>query len=101
MAEHAVVSKVWNFANVLRDDGVGYGDYLEQITYLLFLKMADELNKPPYNKGLKFPKLKNAQGEEEVNGETCDWQTLSQKRGLELETFTILCYAVWEAKKAH
>ena len=31
-----------------------YGDYLEQITYLLFLKMADELNKPPYNKGLKF-----------------------------------------------
>jgi len=85
--ESAIVSKVWNFANVLRDDGVGYGDYLEQITYLLFLKMADELNKPPYNKGLKFPKLKNAQGEEEPNAETCDWQTLSQKRGLELETF--------------
>jgi type I restriction enzyme M protein len=85
--ESAIVSKVWNFANVLRDDGVGYGDYLEQITYLLFLKMADELNKPPYNKGLKFPKLKNAQGEEDPKGETCDWQTLSQKRGLELETF--------------
>ena len=87
MSENAIVSKVWNFANVLRDDGVGYGDYLEQITYLLFLKMADELNKPPYNKGLKFPKLKNAQGLEEANAETCDWQTLSQKRGLELETF--------------
>lgn len=87
MSETAIVSKVWNFANVLRDDGVGYGDYLEQITYLLFLKMADELNKPPYNKGLKFPKLKNAQGEEDPKGETCDWQTLSQKRGLELETF--------------
>lgn len=87
MSESAIVSKVWNFANVLRDDGVGYGDYLEQITYLLFLKMADELNKPPYNKGLKFPKLKNAQGEELPNAETCDWQTLSQKRGLELETF--------------
>ena len=87
MSESAIVSKVWNFANVLRDDGVGYGDYLEQITYLLFLKMADELNKPPYNKGLPFPKLKNAQGEEEANGETCDWGTLSQKRGLELETF--------------
>lgn len=39
-------------ANVLRDDGVSYGDYLEQITYLLFLKMADEMNKPPYNKGI-------------------------------------------------
>jgi len=87
MSESAIVSKVWNFANVLRDDGVGYGDYLEQITYLLFLKMADELNKPPYSKGLKFPKLKNAQGEEEPNAETCDWQTLSQKRGLELEVF--------------
>jgi type I restriction enzyme M protein len=30
MAESAIISKVWNFANVLRDDGVGYGDYLEQ-----------------------------------------------------------------------
>ncbi len=87
MSENAIVSKVWNFANVLRDDGVGYGDYLEQITYLLFLKMADELNKPPYNKGLKFPKLKNAEGVELPNAETCDWQTLSQKRGLELENF--------------
>ncbi|MDO5509496.1 MAG: class I SAM-dependent DNA methyltransferase [Weeksellaceae bacterium] len=87
MSESAIVSKVWNFANVLRDDGVGYGDYLEQITYLLFLKMADELNKPPYNKGLKFPKLKNSKGEEYPDAETCDWQTLSQKRGLELETF--------------
>lgn len=87
MSESSIVSKVWNFANVLRDDGVGYGDYLEQITYLLFLKMADELNKPPYSKGLKFPKLKNAQGEELPNAETCDWQTLSQKRGLELENF--------------
>ena len=38
----AIVSKVWSFADVLRDDGVGYGDYLEQLTYLLFLKMADE-----------------------------------------------------------
>jgi len=87
MSENAIVSKVWNFANVLRDDGVGYGDYLEQITYLLFLKMADELNKPPYNKGLKFPKLKNAEGVELPDAETCDWQTLSQKRGLELENF--------------
>ena len=87
MSESAIVLKVWNFANVLRDDGVGYGDYLEQITYLLFLKMADELNKPPYNKGLKFPKLKNVEGVELADAETCDWQTLSQKRGLELENF--------------
>ena len=37
----SIVSKVWAFCNNLRDDGVGYGDYLEQLTYLLFLKMAD------------------------------------------------------------
>lgn len=87
MSESVIISKVWGFANVLRDDGVGYGDYLEQITYLLFLKMADELNKPPYDKNLKFPKLKNAQGEELENAETCEWGTLSKKRGLDLEIF--------------
>ena len=36
-----IVSKVWAFCNTLRDDGVSYGDYLEQLTYLIFLKMAD------------------------------------------------------------
>ena len=87
MTESTIISKVWNFANVLRDDGVGYGDYLEQITYLLFLKMADELNKPPYNKGLKFPKIKNVEGKEIEDGEICNWPTLSGKRGAELETF--------------
>ena len=46
----SIVSKVWSFCNVLRDDGVGYGDYLEQLTYLLFLKMADEYGKPPHNR---------------------------------------------------
>src|SRR5690606_29956440 len=60
---------------------------LEQITYLLFLKMADELNKPPYNKALHFPKLKDVDGNEIEDGETCDWQTLSSKRGAELESF--------------
>ena len=42
MNAQALVQKVWNFATVLRDDGVGYGDYVEQLTYLLFLKMAQE-----------------------------------------------------------
>ncbi len=87
MTESTIISKVWNFANVLRDDGVGYGDYLEQITYLLFLKMADELNKPPYNKGLAFPRLKDIEGTEQQDAEVCDWQTLSSKRGAELEAF--------------
>lgn len=46
----SLVSKVWNYAHVLRDQGISYGDYIEQITYLLFLKMDDErsdlLNEP-------------------------------------------------------
>ncbi len=42
MSAVPIVSKVWSFCHTLRDDGVGYGDYLEQLTYLIFLKMADE-----------------------------------------------------------
>lgn len=87
MTDSTIISKIWNLANVLRDDGVGYGDYLEQITYLLFLKMADELNKPPYNKGLKFPKLKDVEGNEVADAEIANWETLSSKRGAELESF--------------
>src|SRR5829696_3848030 len=37
-----VVQKLWGFCHTLRHDGIDYGDYIEQITYLLFLKMADE-----------------------------------------------------------
>ena len=41
----ALVKRVWSFCNVLRDEGVGASEYLEQITFLLFLKMADELDR--------------------------------------------------------
>ncbi|MBD3795582.1 MAG: SAM-dependent DNA methyltransferase [Epsilonproteobacteria bacterium] len=68
----SVVSKVWGFATILKDDGVGYGDYLEQLTYLLFLKMADEYSKPPYNRKLNIP-------------EGYGWESLTEKRGAELE----------------
>ena len=54
----SITSKVWSFCNPLRlrDVGVGYGAYLEQHTYLLFLKMADEYSKPPHNRKLKKEK---------------------------------------------
>ncbi|MEL6944900.1 MAG: type I restriction-modification system subunit M N-terminal domain-containing protein, partial [Bacteroidota bacterium] len=87
MNDSTIISKIWNLANVLRDDGVSYGDYLEQITYLLFLKMADELNKPPYNKGLHFPRLKDVAGKEIAEAEICNWENLSAKRGAALEAF--------------
>jgi type I restriction enzyme M protein len=42
MNEASVVQKVWNFAHVLRDQGVPYQSYISQISYLMFLKMDDE-----------------------------------------------------------
>jgi type I restriction enzyme M protein len=45
MNEQTLISKVWNYAHVLRDEGVGYGDYVGQISFLLFLKMDEERSK--------------------------------------------------------
>ena len=50
-----IVQKLWNYCNVLRDDGMSYGDYVEQLTYLLFLKMADERTRSPYNQPSPVP----------------------------------------------
>ena len=55
MTTDSIISKVWSFCHTLRDDGVGYGDYLEQLTYLIFLKMADEYSKPPYGRKVGVP----------------------------------------------
>jgi type I restriction enzyme M protein len=43
MAEQStqLVQKLWNYCNILGDDGLSYGDYVEQLTFLLFLKMVD------------------------------------------------------------
>ena len=46
----AIVQKLWNYCNILRDDGLSYGDYVEQLTYLLFLKMAHEQTQPPLDR---------------------------------------------------
>ena len=51
-----LVQKLWNYRNILRDDGLSYGDYGEQLTFLLFLKMADEQTQPPFNKPSPVPK---------------------------------------------
>jgi len=71
-ATASIVTKVWSFCTVLKDDGVSYGDYLEQLTYLIFLKMADEYSQPPYNRKVGIPK-------------EYDWNSLKSKRGAELE----------------
>lgn len=66
MTTNTLIAKIWSFCDTLRDDGLGYGDYLEQLTYLLFLKMADE-NINEYNLPLN-----------------CNWKTLKAKEKGEL-----------------
>lgn len=51
MSASTINQKIWNMATVLYNDGVSNSDYLEQLTYLLFLKMADEYSKPPPTTG--------------------------------------------------
>ena len=54
---NALVQRLWNYCNILRDDGLSYGDYVEQLTFLLFLKIADEQAKEPYVKGAEPSRL--------------------------------------------
>ena len=67
-----IISKVWGMCNPLRDNGVSYGDYLEQLTYLIFLKMSDEYSKPPYKRETGIPA-----------GYT--WANMNTLKGAELE----------------
>lgn len=67
MKTNNVAQKIWSFCDTLRDDGLGYNDYLEQLTYLLFLKMADE-NQSKYN----LPNI-------------CEWSSLILLTGGELQ----------------
>jgi len=72
MNTSSLIQKVWNFCHTLRDDGVGYGDYLEQLTYLLFLKMAHEYSQEPYCRDSRIPR-------------GFDWESLRGKTGEPLE----------------
>ncbi|MBA3380310.1 MAG: SAM-dependent DNA methyltransferase [Actinobacteria bacterium] len=71
-AQNGLVQRLWSYCNVLRDDGLSYGDYLEQLTYLLFLKMADEQTKPPFSRPAIVP-------------EGLDWPSLLARDGDDLE----------------
>lgn len=73
MSPSAINQKIWNMATVLNNDGVSNSDYLEQLTYLLFLKMADEYSRPPYNRPTGLP-------------DNCRWERLTDgdAKGAEL-----------------
>jgi len=68
-----IVQKLWSYCTVLRDDGLSYGDYLEQLSVLLFLKLAHEQTLPPWNQESPVP-------------EGYDWSTLVGKDGAALES---------------
>ena len=73
MTPNAIVQKLWNYCNILRDDGLSYQDYIEQLTYLLFLKMADERQKLVPGREILIPK-------------DLDWQSLARLDGPDLES---------------
>jgi type I restriction enzyme M protein len=68
-----IVQKLWSYCNVLRDDGLSYSDYVEQLTFLLFLKMAHERTQPPWKQKPLIPA-------------GYDWPALLTKDGDALET---------------
>jgi len=73
-----IVQKLWGFCHTLRHDGIDYGDYIEQLTYLLFLKMADE-------RGIDLSKQQ--QGTDEKGKAItfdCSWPTLYKQSGTDL-----------------
>jgi type I restriction enzyme M protein len=75
MTDQQLINKLWNYCDILRDDGLSYGDYVEQLTFLLFLKMDDERVKL-FKKKSDIPKEYN-------------WQSLLEKDGAELEAHYI------------
>jgi type I restriction enzyme M protein len=72
-----IVQKLWGFCHTLRHDGIDYGDYIEQLTYLLFLKMADERGID-----LSHTKFRTERNREiEID---CSWPTLTEESGTAL-----------------
>ncbi len=69
MTTQEIVSKLWNLCNVLRDDGITYHQYVTELTYILFLKMAKETN-----------------AESQIP-EAYRWDSLIKKSGMELKKF--------------
>lgn len=80
----AIVQKLWNYCNVLRDAGLSYGDYLEQLTYLLFLKMAHERTQAPFNQSSIIP-AEN------------DWPSLFEYEGMHSNTTIAIFCRIWAA----
>jgi type I restriction enzyme M protein len=88
-----VAGKLWGFCNVLRHDGIDYGDYIEQLTYLLFLKMADE-------RGIQLPTYEELdKASNQIEQIPCDWPYLRKQSGTQLtEHYTKVLAALGKEK---
>lgn len=77
-----VVNKLWGFCHTLRHDGIDYGDYIEQLTYLLFLKMAHE-------KGIDLSRMEYEENKKPIIID-CSWPSFSKLSGTDLLDFFAL-----------
>ena len=72
-----IVQKLWGFCHTLRHDGIDYGDYIEQLTYLLFLKMADE-------RGVDLANIQTTDSKGKRETSDCSWASLKDRSGTDL-----------------
>jgi type I restriction enzyme M protein len=87
-----IVGKLWGMCHTLRHDGVDYGDYIEQLTYLLFLKMADE-------RGVELPSYVVLDANDKKRRIPCNWESLKAFSGTDLtDHYTQVLQALREAK---
>ena len=94
MTTQEIVSKLWNLCNVLRDDGITYHQYVTELTYILFLKMAKETGtEEKFAAGIKLlegenltPEQENQNSEKQVILDY-NWNTLVSKSGIELHGY--------------
>ena len=91
MTTQEIVSRLWNLCNVLRDDGITYHQYVTELTYILFLKMANETGaEGRFAEGIKLLKGENLTPEQIAENNEKQiildytWDTLQKKSGLEL-----------------
>jgi type I restriction enzyme M protein len=82
-----IVQKLWGFCHTLRHDGIDYGDYIEQITFLLFLKMADERG-VELPRGCDWPTLRDTSGTALIDSYTDILRTLAKQTGILGDIFT-------------
>ena len=98
MTTQEIVSKLWNLCNVLRDDGITYHQYVTELTYILFLKMAKETGiEDTFSTGVELTDTSRLSGKERETAEAenaskqiilgYSWDVLKHKSGIDLYNY--------------